>query len=117
VGFNISNWFLRRRIDTEVRTSGRPVEHRRIGNPFHAVSIEFGQSACQQARKLEGQRFLSASAPMLPLAGCGTTACRCRYVHHNDRRDYQHDRRVNFANPHAHLRADRRAGGGRRIND
>jgi len=115
--FNISAWFLRRRIDAEVRTSGRPVEHRRIGNPFHAVSIEPGQSACEEARRLQGQRFLSTSAPMLPLKDCGTSKCACRYVHHNDRRDSQRDRRVNFSNPHAHMRADRRAGGGRRVND
>lgn len=115
--FNISNWFLRRRIDAEVRTSGRPVEHRRIGNPFHAVSIEPGPRACLEARRLEGQRFLSTAAPMLPLKGCGTTSCQCRYVHHNDRRNNQRDRRVNFANPHGHMMTDRRAGGGRRVND
>jgi hypothetical protein len=117
MGFDISSWFMRRRIDAEVRTSGRPVEHRRIGNPFHAVSIEPGQRACLEARRLEGQRFLSTSAPMLPLKACGSSSCQCRYVHHNDRRNSQRDRRVNFANPHAHTRAERRSGGGRRIND
>ncbi len=117
MAFNISNWFMRRRIDAEVRTSGRAVEHRRISNPFHAVSIEPGLRACGEARKLEGQRFLSTSAPMLPLKGCGNTTCQCRYVHHNDRRNNQRDRRVNFANPHGHTMTDRRAGGGRRVND
>ena len=114
--FNLSNWFLRRRIDSEVRTSGRPMEHRRIANPYHAVSIEAGAKACSEARERDGKRYLSASAPMLPLRGCTQSTCHCRYVHHNDRRSKQ-DRRVNFANPHAHKRADRRTGGGRRIND
>jgi len=117
VAFNLSNWLLRRRIDAQVRESGQPVEHRRIGNPYHAVSIEAGSRACLSARRLEGQRFLSTSAPMLPLKDCGTSTCQCRYVHHNDRRNSQRDRRVNFANPHAHTKTDRRAGGGRRIND
>ena len=91
--FNLSNWFLRRRIDAKVRTSGGAVEHRRIGNPYHAVSIETGSRACEAARALEGRRFLSSSAPMLPLNGCNSTTCQCRYVHHSDRRASR-DRRV-----------------------
>jgi hypothetical protein len=116
VTFNLSNWLLRRRIDAQVRNSNRPVEHRRIGNPYHAVSIEPGPRACEAARSAEGKRFLSATAPMLPLKGCTNASCQCRYVHHNDRRN-QRDRRVNFANPHVHSMADRRSGGGRRMND
>jgi hypothetical protein len=54
---------------------------------------------------------------MLPLDECTQSeTCRCRYVHHQDRRS-QRDRRVNFANPHAHRMTDRRTGAGRRIND
>lgn len=116
MGFNLSDWFLRRRIDAQVRMSGRPVEHRRLVNPYHAVSIEPGARACAEARKTDGKRFLASTAPMLPLRGCSLSTCQCRYSHHNDRRS-QRDRRVNFANPHAHSKVDRRAGGGRRIND
>jgi hypothetical protein len=117
LAFNLSSWFLRRRIDAEVRTSGRPVEHRRIGNPYHAVSIEPGARACAAARAASGKRFLSSAAPMLPLRECTqSSACQCRYAHHQDRRSQQ-DRRVNFANPHAHKMSDRRSGAGRRIND
>jgi hypothetical protein len=53
---------------------------------------------------------------MLPLAGCTNASCQCRYQHHEDRRTNR-DRRVNLANPHAHKMADRRTGGGRRLND
>jgi hypothetical protein len=117
LAFNLSSWFLRRRIDAEVRTSGRPVEHRRIGNPYHAVSIEPGTRACEAARAASAKRFLSTAAPMLPLRECAhPSACQCRYAHYQDRRS-QPDRRVNFANPHAHKMSDRRTGGGRRIND
>jgi hypothetical protein len=115
--FNLSNWFLRRRIDAEARTSGRPVEHRRISNPFHAVSIEPGSRCCAKARQAQGWRYLSTAAPMLPLEGCTSTSCECRYVHYEDRRSSLRDRRVNIANPHAHMMRDRRASGGRRIND
>lgn len=113
---NISDWLLRRRIDSQVRTSGRPVEHRRIGNPYHAVSIDTGTRCCEAARDLERQRFLSTEAPMLPLAGCTQSSCHCRYAHHNDRR-ITRDRRVQFPNPHALRNGDRRASGGRRITD
>jgi len=113
---NLPGWLLRRRFAAEARGSGRPVEHRRIANPYHAVSIEQGARSCAEARAREGTRFLSSAAPMLPLRGCKQAACQCRYVHHKDRRS-QRDRRVNFANPHAHKMTDRRSGGGRRIND
>lgn len=116
MAFSLSNWLLRRKIDVQARTNGIPIEHRRIGNPFHAVSIEPGVKACAAANAAEGKRFLSSAAPMLPLEGCGRSTCQCRYVHHEDRRG-KRDRRVNFANPHAHTMTDRRAGGGRRIND
>ena len=116
MSFNLSNWFLRRRIDAQVRNSGRPVEHSHIGNPYHAVSIEPGPKSCEASRKLEGRRFLSSSAPMIPLRECGQATCQCRYVHHSDRRA-KRDRRVNFANPHAHKMSDRREGSGRRLTD
>jgi len=116
VGFSISNWLLRRRIDAHARTSGRPMEHRRVVNPFHAVSIEPGPKACAAARELEGKRFLASSAPMLPLRECGSASCKCHYVHYNDRRT-QRERRVLPHNPHAHKMNERRAGAGRRIND
>jgi len=116
MAFNLSNWLLRRRIDAQARTSGRPIEYRRIGNPYHAVSVLAGPQACPAAKETEGQRFLSSAAPMLPLKGCTQSTCQCRYVHHSDRRSAG-DRRMRIHNPHAHKMADRRSGNGRRIND
>ena len=116
MSFNLSDWIQRRKMGAHVRNSGGAVEHRRVGNPFHAVSIEPGSRCCAEARAREGRRYLSAAAPMLPLAGCTNASCKCRYHHHEDRRT-QRDRRVNFTNPHAHKMSDRRSGGGRRLND
>ena len=116
MSFNLSNWLLRRRIDAQARMSGRPSEHRRLVNPYHAVSIEPGSHACAAVRQVEGKRFLASSAPMLPLPNCGTPRCACKYQHYQDRRSNR-DRRVNFANPHAHTMSDRRANGGRRFSD
>jgi len=67
-----------------------PSERRQIpkqpDRKFHAVSLRFPSSACEGAKALGGQRFLSAAAPRLPLAECDVPNCKCRFVHHKDRR-------------------------------
>ena len=37
---------------------------------YHAVSIKFGNDACNVAKELRGKRFLSNAAPRLPLPEC-----------------------------------------------
>ena len=63
-------------------------------NPFHAVSIEPTQEGCSAADTIQVQRFLSEDAPGLPLPDCTIADCRCKYVHHADRRDGARDRRL-----------------------
>ncbi len=59
----------------------------RLAAPFHAVTIIGGETACAAARALRQKRFLSAQAPLLPLAQCAfPTQCQCRYQHLQDRR-------------------------------
>lgn len=116
MGFSLSEWLMRRRVGAQVRSAGARVEHSRVANPFHAVSIEAGPRSCAEAKARDGRRYLSAAAPMLPLRECTQPTCQCRYVHHKDRRT-ERDRRVNFVNPHAHTMNERRGGSGRRIND
>jgi hypothetical protein len=53
---------------------------------YHAVTIVAGPRACDAARRLQDQRFLSRDAPPLPLKGCSCAKCECRYEHHDDRR-------------------------------
>lgn len=69
----------------EVEPPVRPAP-RRAANPYHAVTVVPGRGACPGARAIEGQRFLSQSAPALPLKRCQAAECSCRYVHHEDRR-------------------------------
>ena len=65
--------------------------------PFRAVSIKFPrENCCQAARALEGKRFLRNEAPLLPLSECDVAKCQCAYVHHNDRRKGERERRDNF---------------------
>ena len=59
---------------------------------FHAVSLAFASSACAAAKSMEGRRFLSGTAPRIPLAECDVLECKCRFVHHKDRRKAE-DRR------------------------
>ena len=63
---------------------------------YHAVSIKFDEKACEAARAMSGRRFLSSAAPRLPLPECDALDCRCRFVHHKDRRTGK-DRRSPFA--------------------
>ena len=79
--------FLRKNA-IDRKTHEQKAQRVTIVNPFHAGSIAraFDGSACNAAKACEGERFLSTEAPMLPLKGCDAAQCRCRYVHHDDRR-------------------------------
>jgi len=59
---------------------------------FHAVSLKFSSTACEAAKSMEGKRFLSGAAPRIPLPDCDALDCKCRFVHHKDRRQ-RDDRR------------------------
>ncbi len=59
---------------------------------FSGVTIEAGLHPCEAVRALDGQRFLSDAAPALPLPGCDSKRCGCRYRHHADRRDSENRR-------------------------
>jgi hypothetical protein len=76
--------------------TARPTQPKK-DSTFHAVSIHYAQSACQAARNLDGRRFLSSAAPRLPLAECDVLECKCRFVHHKDRREGA-DRRNPYLN-------------------
>lgn len=62
---------------------------------FHAVSLQFASNACDAAQNMKGRRFLSSAAPRIPLPDCDATECRCKFVHHKDRRSRE-DRRSPF---------------------
>lgn len=54
---------------------------------FNSISIRIDQrSACDAARKIARQRFLSGAAPRLPLPACTAATCRCKFERHADRR-------------------------------
>mgnify|MGYP001824078046 CR=1 FL=1 len=63
-------------------------------NPFRAVSIKAGTGSCSEVKALQGERFLIGTVPHIPLAGCSSKSCTCKYVHHEDRRRPDDERRA-----------------------
>jgi len=76
----------RGRSGSNERPRQRPSILRRSTSQFHAVSIKYGSRSCEAAKAMEGKRFLSSAAPKLPLPDCDVLECKCRFVHHKDRR-------------------------------
>lgn len=99
-------------------TNSRANERVHIVNPYHAVSIAPCLMACENVRRYAGKRFLSSDAPILPVPGCGSAQCRCRYLHHDDRRqDLRRTRDPQAAGLVSYSGPERRGGRGRRAND
>jgi hypothetical protein len=70
----------------------------RTNTQFHAVSVQSTDSACEVAKGMAGQRFLSGAAPRLPLPECDAAECRCRFSHHKDRRSGEDRRGTHMRN-------------------
>ncbi|MCB1968427.1 MAG: hypothetical protein KDI64_20905 [Candidatus Accumulibacter sp.] len=91
------------------RRSVAPAEpessRKRSLHPYRCVAIKRCAKSCAAAADIEGRRFLTDEAPLLPLANCDTGACRCSYTRFDDRRD--DERR----HPHALGRGFADAGG------
>jgi hypothetical protein len=72
------------------KVRGQPVSKYVLSNPYHAVSIStpgLDNNPCRAAMACAGKRYLSSDAPRLPLPACDARTCKCRYEHHEDRRN------------------------------
>ena len=114
--FNLSSWLQRKKIHAHVTLSGRPMQHHRVVNPYHAVSIQGAPGCCGEVVALEGKRFLASAAPKVPLRDCEAASCRCRYIHYEDRRG-EEDRRVMTVDARGQGKPERRQNRGRRESD
>ncbi len=111
-----AHWGLRpRRSSTWSKRSHAPANN---ATTYHAVSIE-GQ--CSSVRALKERRFLVRRAPSLPLPGCNRSSCQCKYIHHEDRRGIDTDRRSVSTTRSEHYllqgNTERRVRRGRRAGD
>ena len=95
------------------RTYGTRMPGQDPSKPYHCVSIRSPKNACEAAKSLIGKRFLSKEAPPLPLTDCTAISCRCRYVHHEDRRMGDEDQRAPFKGAYGKS-SERRSGRDRR---
>jgi hypothetical protein len=91
-----------------------------VQQEWRAVSIVAKPGACQAAEGLNGKRFLSAEAPLLPLRECTSPGtCKCTYAHLRDRRSAVR-RAADRGLPTSRVaedKRDRNRGGGRRADD
>ena len=63
-------------------------------SPYRAVAIRPGKNACDAVKAMREKRFLLNEAPHLPLEGCTSAHCDCRYRRYEDRRGFDTDRRA-----------------------
>ncbi len=63
-------------------------------SPYRSVSVKCGPGACDEALALGKRRFLPGQLGKLPLAGCTSPNCQCKFEHHPDRRDSEGDKRA-----------------------
>lgn len=113
--------FIRTRQSFESKDERPAIRSSQANTAYHAVSIKFPSNACDAAKEMEGRRFLSTAAPKLPLAGCQTLDCSCRFVHHKDRRAGR-DRRSpfgpsGFGGATGSYEQELRKGNDRRVNE
>ena len=108
--FNLRLWLK--------RVFERKADKTRISS-FHAVEIRAKNDACQAAQNTNGERFLSAEAPPLPLSQCDRPdRCQCRYRHYEDRRnDSRRGAESGLAAQHDAERVEQRNLKGRRADD
>lgn len=81
----------------KIRLSRNIGQSKNAGNisPYHCIEVDMPYDACDEVLKLNGVRFLSAEAPILPLPAC-RQHCTCKFKHYNDRR---HDDRRDAYSP------------------
>jgi hypothetical protein len=85
---------------------------------WHAVSIVSDGYRCEAVQMLGQERFLAIAAPRLPLANCSAgAACKCKYLHHKDRRDSTRRREDRLGLPRNYTGSERRITRSRREED
>lgn len=110
---------------TMATTNEHPPLPRRPGKAkpepkYHAVSLAFSGNACEAATAMKGKRILSSTAPRIPLPECAAAECKCRFIHHKDRRqasDRRSPYRQSISGDTGEYKKERRHRGDRRNDD
>ena len=109
-----SNENANSRTDTPTTPGG--LEKLKANSMFWGVEI--GQAGCKAAQALLGQQYTFDEAPQLPLQGCDSAMCTCKYMglkdHRSKHRRISGERRVEVRfdnkNPDRRSRKERRRG-------
>jgi hypothetical protein len=64
----------------------------RKASEYQCVTIRPCLEACMAAAEQQDRRYLAAEVPDLPLSGCDSGECYCRYQYHEDRRENENRR-------------------------
>jgi len=84
-----------KKVSQKLRKEERlSVARAKQARPYQAVSVASYGGGCSEVASIAGQRFLVKVAPLIPLQGCASNHCNCRYVRHDDRRHLGRDRRL-----------------------
>ena len=71
----------------QMKTKPAPSARAAPKQPWHAVGVVGGTTACKPALQIKGKRFLATEAPPIPLPDCTSSwRCKCVYRHYSDRR-------------------------------
>lgn len=68
------------------RTPNKSTDTKKPSKPYQGVSIDPFENACFNVLELKNKRFLATQVSTLPVIGCNTVHCKCKYIHHADRR-------------------------------
>jgi len=88
----ISGYFWQARKNAAKRTklplkSGNKASNTKSTYSKHrCVAIETGLIPCKAIRSYVGKRILMHEAPILPVQGCDTKKCECKFTRYDDRR-------------------------------
>ncbi len=92
----------------------------KVNKLFHGVAVHpRDENCCSAVQTLNGKRFLSADAPVLPLTDCANpSGCRCVYERFDERRgSLRREADIGLpARTHAQV-IEKRVGLGRRSTD
>lgn len=80
---------------------------------YHCVEVKSRYDACDAVIELQGKRFLSSDAPILPLPRCNEK-CQCFFKHHEDRRNEERRDAFSASGIHYDGSKNRRLGSDRR---
>lgn len=68
------------------KKTGKATNAKPIRSAHRCVVIEPGLLSCKAIAAYEGKHILIDEAPVLPVSGCNTEQCDCKFLRYDDRR-------------------------------